>query len=792
MHRLLADEIILRVFSYLGAADLARLQSVTSHFRTLAKDRHLWKRLFYYSFVRPTDGPSSRFASSSKLPTLRELRSLLLHQNILSAKHVIGDGTRQIHRLPRRFYNHSTASNTEVLSEEQAESVLSSLYSGGTALQHTSQDYLLDWEQLFRVSTNWQRGNFAVSELLSGPQKPNTILQEPAKPPTPQHTIVRVSNNFIFTSTSSDAHDGASPPSISVYPAEHASNNRGVAELNAGFVPKDLQKRTPIARFSSPALRTFLSHRLSHSNSAHAHVTEIAVDAAVSDASPAYASSHRKRNVATDEQAAFLPDARILVAYSTGHISIFSLQTVQCRLEANEQVFHSPTPWSSDDHTVMAALHFPALVLCSSRFDMTIYQVGTSSSGSTQLNLVQRMSSYRCSSPAALRLKKLPYHDVSKQARRSSTSSSSERTTKLQHRQEAAFRVTLAYSTPGYPSSWSISVQELVVRISLDSMTTSPVHVTSRHATAKHPFRPTPVDLRGRSMLGSEYRLSTPHNTSDESAREHLPNSIGESPSRSRTTSLTYDDPFVVVGASDNLLEVYELLGATTYVRRDLDASPASLPRPATATPVSHRDALRLVHRRSLHGHTGSVHSVALEDGRCVSGSADGSVMVWSLGDRSNETDSIASVMRNARRSACSKATGAVSTSSTILEEDEGDEAASHMTHVLTLRTPTEPDQQLDSRIATERYASARHSNTRRMGPSLGHLVRSRVLDRQNRGVIRWVSTAFDKIVSIVTYPDAVSSPSPSPSPSQSSNHSPSVSTDARYQRERVQVWSFG
>lgn len=782
MAPLLADEIILRVFSYLDAPDLARLQSVSSHFRTLAKDRHLWKRLFYYSFVRPTDAPSSRFASSSKLPTLRELRSLLLHQNILSGNHVIADGTSQIHRLPRRFYSQYTASNTEVLSEEQAQSLLSSLYSDdGAPLQHTSKHHLLDWEQLFRLSTNWQGGNFAVSELLSQPQNSNTIVQEPTKVSTHQHTIVRVSINFIFTSTSSDGQNAASPPSISVYPAEHGSNNRGNAELNAGFIPKDLQQRTPIARFSSPGLRTFLSQRLSHSNPAQAHVTEIAVDAAVSDASSANASSHRKRKVATDEQAAILPDARILVAYSTGHMSIFSLKTIQGRVEANEQVFHSPTPLSSGDHIVMAALHSPAFVLCSSRFDMTIYQVGTSSSGSTQLNLLQRMSSYRCSWPAALRLKKLPYHDVSKRARRSSTSWSPERSTKLQHRHEAAFRVTLAYSTPSYPSSWSISVQELVVRISLDSMTTSPVHVTSRHATAKHPFRPTPIDLRGRSMLGGEYRSSAPHNASDSSARDHLPSSAGESPSRSRTTSLTYDDPFVVVGASDNLLEVYELLGTTTYVRLDLDASPASLARPATATPASHRDALRLIHRRSLHGHTGSVHSVALEDGTCVSGSADGSVMVWSLGDRSNETDSIASVMRNARRSAYSKATGAASTSSTILEQEEADQAASHMGHVLTLRTQTELDQQLDSHLATETHTSARQSNTRPMGPSLGHLVRSRVLDRQNRGVIRWVSTAFDKIVSIVAYPDAVSSPS----------HASSVSTDARYQRERVQVWSF-
>ena len=45
MDRLLADETILRIFGYLDASDLVRIQAVSSHFRALAKDRHLWKRL---------------------------------------------------------------------------------------------------------------------------------------------------------------------------------------------------------------------------------------------------------------------------------------------------------------------------------------------------------------------------------------------------------------------------------------------------------------------------------------------------------------------------------------------------------------------------------------------------------------------------------------------------------------------------------------------------------------------------------------------------------------------------
>ena len=780
MDRLLADELILRILSYLDAPDLAHLQSVSPHLRTLAKDRHLWKRLFYFAFVRPT----SSHADSSTLPTLRELRSLLLHQNLPSSKHVVGDGIRPIQRLPRRFYSSLTLPNQGAVSDQEAGRVLSSLYLADADIRDTSMDHLLDWEQLFRVSTNWQRGNFAASHLLTPSTREAGLIQHASGSSAstrPQHTIVRVSNNLIFAATpSDDAQDAARLPTISVYASEHSASTAGSFEPQS---PKDLNARTPLACFSSPGLQKLLSRR-----QGQVHVTEIAVDASVSDASLVATSSHRKRKSSSAEHSSGQLVARIMVAYSTGHLSIFELQTAQGSLQASEVVFHCSMTSGTGDHVVMAALYAPVLVVCSSRFNLEVLRIQTTASGSTELRLVHRMSSYRCSWPAALRLKKLPYHDVSKRARRASALSPVGRTARDQdHEEEVAFRVTLAYSTPSYPSSWSVSLQELVIRLRLGSTSAAPVHVTSRHATAKHPFRPTPIDLRGRSMLDrhsspQHSRLDTSNGVSSAAVQGDVQ---GDGVLHNRTTSLTYDDPFVVVGASDNLLEVYELLGATTHVRRDLEAATASVSRSATATPVSQRDALRLVHRRSLHGHTGSVHSVALEDGRCVSGSADGSVMVWSLGDRSNETDSIASVLRHARGANVTGyrgGAGARSSSSTILEEEEAEEAASQMTHVLTLRTPMEADQS-DAILPNEKHTeSARSACIRYQGPSLGHLVRSRVLDRQTSGVIRWVSTAFDKIVSIVTYPD----------PALSLSHASGIPSSAETLRERVQVWSFG
>lgn len=702
-----------------------------------------------------------------------------------SSKHVIGDPSRRIQRLPSRFYG-----TLSPASDAHAEQALAYLFSDNLDIQDTSTDHLLDWEQLYRVSTNWQDGNFAISQLLApAPERyhtPSSGLNKPPAPVASQHTIVRVSNNFILTAATSENNSARTLPSISVYPSEPSSAPGSHAGVNTEHLPKDLHNRTPLASFSSPALHKLLSQRSSDTSLAHLCVTEIAVDAAAtSDPVSAAGYSNRKRKASSDQEASSRSTARVLVAYSTGHISLFSLlyhtqQAGEITIEAREVIFHTPSTYASGHHVAMAALHSPALVLCSSTFDVSFYQISTSLSGNVQLNLLQRMSSYRSSWPAALRLKKLPFHNVDKRLCRSSFSP--QRRGHDNDRDEAAFRVTLAYSTPSYPSSWSVSVQELVIRLDLASTWSGPIHVASRHATAKHPFRPTPIDLRGRSMLGGHHTPDPARGTAGGRLDDRT-NQAVSSAKGSRTTSLTYDDPFVVVGASDNLLEVYELLGATTYVRRDPDTNSTPPSRSATATPVSQRDSLRLIHRRSLHGHTGSVHSVALEDGRCVSGSADGSVMVWSLGDCSNETDSIASMMRTARATARghihadASRTGTRSTSSTIMEEEEAEEAASHMTHVLTLRTPIELNPDDTNQHHSNSQLRAPHQ--RRLAPSLAQLVRSRVLDRQARGVIRWVSTAFDKIVSIVAYTDTW----------PDSNN---ALIEPQYPRERVQIWSFG
>ncbi|TKY90216.1 hypothetical protein EX895_000214 [Sporisorium graminicola] len=786
----LADEVLLRILSFLDAADLVRLQLVNTHICRLAKDPQLWKRLFYFNFVRPNKGTSDQHASSRTLPTLRELRSLLLHQNLLSGKHITGDGAGPIHRLPSRYYSTSPRSSATIAPEKAADDAIFSLFHRGLrSTEASARDHLIDWEQIFRVSTNWQHGNFAVSELVT----PTTRARLAPRhlPSLASHgTIVRVSHEFTLTATTADVEDASTSPSVSVYPSEPSTSSADQLGQTTSYIPTDLQDRRPILRFSSQRLRRLLEIQSSDQDPKQVLITEIAIDADAGMGTPsADALESRKRKVDGTKDIVSGSVARVLIAYSTGHFSIFSLRTTNGITKCSEDVFDSSETTASDSHVTMAALHSHALVLCSSDFQLAFYRIRTNPT--TRIDLIHRVSSYRCSWPASLRLKKLPYHDMSKSIRGPSSSLTADRHWREECIEEQAFRVTFAYSTPSYPASWSVSVLEVVVRLNLDAASPSAVRVTSRHATAKHPFRPTPIDPRGRSMLGRHQ--SSPLRTSHESLGQPPVLASRVATTSSRSTSLTYDDPFVVLGASDNLIEVYELLGATTFVRRTPRDShtPAPTSRSATATPASPTQGLRLVHRRSLHGHTGSVDSVALEDGRCVSGGADGSVMVWSLGDRANETDSVASVMRHVRASARgserrdgTNGIGSKSTSSTILDQEEGDEAATHMAHVLTLRSSMEPElSESELRDPNDKHSGYNQArDARPLGPSLGQMVRSRVLDRQTRGVIRWVSTAFDKIVSIVAYTDAMSG----------LIAAGNSSTEAQQPRERVQVWSFG
>ncbi|EPQ27949.1 uncharacterized protein PFL1_04276 [Pseudozyma flocculosa PF-1] len=657
--------------------------------------------------------------------------------------------------------------------------------------------------------------------------------------------------------------------------------------LSAHRRPHDPTQNRPLATLLPPSI---LLERWSASgvDIAEVELVEMRLDASdmgrdMVDSAAGTAKGKRKASTeahsAGDREAAMAHGVRLLMAYSTGDFSVARVcarpHRGSFRLEVYEELTHIRSPRTADApgkgcRIVATAFHSPVLVTCTEDFGIGIFRIVEAPSGGAgwSAELVQHMSSYRSCWPACLRLKPLPYYDARKRPRQqqrgrapaapSSSKGDAPEDERSGHDRGPAFRLTIAYSTPAYPASWTIGVQEVVLFLpaAASGPASTAVRITSRHATAKHAYASTPIDPRGTDMFR---RVHAPDGLRD----RRLPWSDARSrpvrgpdltalrprspaPAANRFTSISYDDPFVVLGAADNLLEVFELVGATTHVREDaLDdddgdgGGAAPLPRarrPATATSTSTRGTLALIHRSVLHGHTGSVLSVALEDGRCVSGSSDGSVMVWSLGERFDDADSIASVLlRRTRRGASDRRRVRQQARSSVQAGSERtasrdrsartDESGSQrdgtdngadvvaMRHIVTLRAhPSaatlqpifegdDEAQEEEDGIAGEqpidrggsgdapasppsphRFAPS-HTST---GPATAAASLGQILAEAQRTssattpqtAIRWVSTAFDKIVSVM-----------STVPSTSSGETRDQTTSAR--DERVQIWDF-
>lgn len=722
--RRLSDEVLLHIASYLDPPTLISLAICNSHFCRLAYDPQLWKSHFWHTFVQPGIAPvSGKAASQPPLPTLAGLRSLLLHQKLASDKVVRGDGKR-IARLPHRFYRQNL-DTTPALQ-------LATLFN---VFDTEADSVALDWRQVYRVSINWQTGNF-VSSHLSTPPSRGLLGRNDTDGPL----IARASANYVFISRATKGRV-LSPPVVEVY-ADLATHDSQTLDLD------DLADLSFIGQLRSLQLDRIYAQG-GHTDR-QIRVTDIAIDAGFE------ANTVSNKLKMPGSPGNIRETMRVLVSYSGGYFALFRVLAssgadTNKSISAVEEYFHTPAAPDGHRDVAISALHSSALVLCSHNLEIDLYQIAEPQTHQSELcvNLVQRLSSYRTYWPASVHLKPILYHDVQKSSNRSAQA--------CQERDEKAFRLTIAYATPAYPNAWTIGVQEVVMRLPIQDVTGQAI-ITSRHANARHAVASTPIDSRGVSSS-----VSLPWSQP----------AVDQASERNRITSLSYDDPFIVLGFTNNVLEVYELYGATTHVRLDCQSTDQHRARSATATPESSAGSLRLIHRRILYGHTGGVQSVALQDGRCVSGGADGNVMVWNLGERISAADSVASVVRQHKQSVRTSLTpkkysfGECSDATSSIDMDKVEDTLD-MTHLMTLQTPT--------RSSLGDSAQQHESDVPGLPPTSlqAALERSKRQDT-SRGIIRWVSTTFDKIVSIVTYPSQGSNPQ-----------------DAIPSRERVQIWKFG
>ncbi|PWN50241.1 hypothetical protein IE53DRAFT_387461 [Violaceomyces palustris] len=978
----LSDEHILRILHFLGPRELTRLHSVSSNFNRLAGDPQLWKRLFYQDYIHlPSVSPDCK---ASPLPTLAGLKSLLIRQQRPSRRSSPPRDGRRIARLPRRYRQdpiptkpiHSNDPSDRPQGTEKQiddERHVSFIQTSADEIRNDG----LDWKALYQVSHNWQKGNFAVSELLREEAALNPFAEEaswigqaqdrraieaqptsqrqgtrsaphdPGSGPQRPKTLVQASSSLVFTASRETslipAHGPLGKemlPAVRVYSVEDSRSGNRTSGGGEEPRPHDPTRNRSVVVLHSDKLLSLLLREPAASliRKNGLSITEIRLDKGETPLQCSTASTRpqhqlKGKSKATDgnEDDAIWTEAdvsRLLVCYSSGHLVIFQISSIhgpnssgtlpESRLRYFEEVVHQPLALASSGKSsggrrrniVDSAIHASLVVTCTEDFTISIYrkEEGNGKEGgpsrTSGLELIQEFSSFGCWWPACIRLRRLPVawwpsSSSSSSARRPRSASDYGKRSSRKGEESAAaakaYRLTIAYSTPAYPTSWTVGIQEMI--ISFPGGDNKRPIISSRHATATPLSARTPLDTKGRSIFkggGGERCMGRKRfltwgdgRMKHQGDRAREPSRNVEERGRNRVTSVTYDEPFVILGAEDNLIEVYEVLGASTFVRSQRSYHKSDPCRPsaemeeveeeAVATETPRRTnltrgtggPLRIVHRRALYGHTGGVQSVALEDGRCVSGGSDGSVMVWSLGgnDRLEEEDddrrsSFSSNhssgprfvqggrrrrrLRRGSRSSLFKSpkVGGLrdlqeegdDVDEAGWEEDEEDEEdemeeeddiSNKIRHVVTLRTPhpssvgrtrgrskdgeegdgdgkgnvaRRPAQHHDLDLDPRSHSPSSDPST---PPTLRQLLRiakredekrsDQGRDPQRPAVIKWVSTAFDKIFSVISVEEQVPSPSSSETDAGAATRKEArLEAESLQEREQVQVWSFG
>lgn len=512
----------------------------------------------------------------------------------------------------------------------------------------------VDWYTLFKVSRNWQTGNFSSRQLqilqshgkdaIAGPSRlPDAVARVETNHVHPGTLIDSTQSHIFATFHSSDQTETC--PAILVFPSNCRQD-----------VSRETSQET-LARYQSPVMAS--KKHLSH------FVSSLAVDR-----------GEKKGN-----------SVRLFVGYSSGHSSVLNFD---CATNSfHDEMFLDK---EGSDSVVAAVLHCEMLVTCTSDFRIRIMKMAKD-----RFDLIQERRTYSCHWPASFKLEPLESRKGSVQ-----------------------YRLSIAYSSPVYPNGWTVGLQEILVG--------SHSTLSSRSASARRAHVITCIDSPTKKDKNrSLFRLANR-------------NQVG------RLTSLSYEYPFIVVGTKDNNVICYK-------VARSADESCTSI--------KSHLPALELSHICTFQGHTGTVHSVSLSEGRCVTGGSDGSVRIWRLGDEETAVAKavglLATIDASLRRGLGKVVTiGASTLSSAKRKRDEVEAVLSS--------TPLSLADILRQVQSTNQSANSSHSSS----------------------AIRLVTSAFDQIISV----SAVKTFS---SQNHTSHTTPNCRAKASLEREeeQVQIWNF-
>ena len=412
------------------------------------------------------------------------------------------------------------------------------------------------WRELYQISTNWRNGTARATTL-------GTELRKAVLPPVPSSTEV--------VDDAREAVRGRAP--VAVAPEEDDDDT--LLQFHHQYIFSAFRSGSAVTVHetrpdgSSSVVGSFESTRLGVRAGSRPTLSEMRLDAS-SSSFPIMA-----------------------LFYSTGQYALFRLDlpsSSRSRPFSTTEVYTSPSSSLHSDPVTTARMHWPLLVTVTESLTLRFLRLlGDRESGDVEVDETETpLQSRERWSPVILSLERAD--DARNNLDKEDNS--------------ACFSVSLAYSTPVFPASWTVGMQHFELAVSPARLKV----VRAQHATAPPAYTPWLSTLTRTRLFGAG---------SDTEAEVFAP-----PPRKSPVTSIEHSHPFIVTSRTDNTIDVYEVV--------HLEA-PISSP-------------LQVVHRRRLFGHTARVASVALlpdpDAGssrdtaspiRCISAGDDGAVKVWCL-----------------------------------------------------------------------------------------------------------------------------------------------------------------
>ena len=288
---------------------------------------------------------------------------------------------------------------------------------------------------------------------------------------------------------------------------------------------------------------------------------------------------------------------------STGEFTIYSVNHINPSLSSRRLTYVPVAPNTRVTPIIQAVYHHPLLITLSENFHLSLYNLSGDS-----VTHSQTLTSFTSYPPSSLVLSATP---------------------------GGGYKLVLAYAITVYPAHWSIGATELI--ISGVSSSPQPLSLSPIRSNLDPPL--TVVATR------TTRAFEVPNGWMDEKKLCSMREQWGRKVQKVADTQT--DGKWVII-APDERSASRTRYSQTSSSSLNSGASSTSSPEASTYFSIHSPTHLQLYRLhfpssnsaatppkltfvRTLHGQTGSISSLALADGRCVSLSLNGSIWVWDL-----------------------------------------------------------------------------------------------------------------------------------------------------------------